>query len=804
VALDRDKYRRLFIDEAREGLASISNELVDLERAARAGSAAPEALRAGFDAVFRHAHSMKGMGAAMGYARFASLAHRLEDVADLGRQGRPLAAAAWDLLLQGCDVLERCVDDVAAGADDPDPGDLAERVAAFLADEKRAALATPGAATPALPPKSDGSTARAGEVLVRVRIGGDVPMPQARALLVHKALSSWTTFVAVEPTPEQLRAGTSSFGERRELLVRFRRDVDIASAVATARALQGVVAVDVLAGPSTGREDPASSSSAAQAAAAAAATASAPVLAPTGPGPAASSRGDGLVGIRVTIAADATLPQVRAFVVHRALAAHRGWLETTPSPESLRQKELPDFAARRELLLRFQANADVGAIVAAARAAQGVANVAVVDLQPASPAVERERGTEERPRVVDDDRTIRVRTALLDDLIDSVGEVLLARSRLRALSTRLDHPELSDLVDEVDRLTRELHGRVVAARMTPLSFMAERLPRAVRDLARQHGKSVDFTMTGMDIELDRAILDELQAPLIHLLRNAVDHAHEGDAARTAKGRAPTMRLGLRAVRDRDRVLLELQDDGKGLDVETITKRAVERGLIDPARAATLSASAALDLICLPGFSTADTVTETSGRGVGMDVVKATVEKLGGVLRIASRRDHGTTMTLQLPLTVAIIQVLVVDVDGGHDGYAIPIGRVDRAFAVDDAAVTITGGRAWLTVGSRLVPLIDLGAALREPASGSVEGRRPSPLPPGGIAILVGAGRDEVALRVERIVGQEEVVAKAIGAPIGSSPFVAAGAILADGRAAYILEPSRLLPDDAAAASAGIG
>jgi two-component system chemotaxis sensor kinase CheA len=654
LALDRDKYRRLFVEESREGLASIGNALVTLERAARSGASTAAAMNAGFAEVFRHAHSLKGMGATLGFHRFAHLAHHLEDIADLGRQGHVLAPEAWDLMLSSCDALERGVDAVAGGADDPDPGDLAGRIAAFLAATRGPPSATPTAA------------------------------------------ASTTTD----------------------------------------------------AGP--------------------------------------------LVGLRVRIAADASLPQVRAFVVHRTLSTQPGFVDSVPTGEQLRQKEPAGFAEARQVLFRFRADVDVAAVVAMARAAQGVAAVDVVRDEPAAEPV-RERPLEERVRPSDDERTIRVSTALLDDLIDSVGEVLLARSRLRGLAARLDVPELSDLVDEVDRLTRELHGRVVAARMTPLSFLTARLPRAVRDLARQQMKTVDFAMTGMDIELDRAILDELQAPLVHLLRNAIDHGHEGDDLRRSKGRGPSMRLTLSATRDRDRVLLELRDEGKGLDAEAIRRKAVERGLVERDRAASLSATAVLELICLPGFSTAEKVTETSGRGVGMDVVQSSVEKIGGVLRIHSVPDQGTTMSLQLPLTVAIIQVLVVQVDPAADAYAIPVARVDRALAVDDAAVTTSGGQAWLTIGERLVPFVDLAALLASPVAAT---QRPVP-PSGGIAVLVGAGRDELALRVERIAGQEEVVAKPIGPPLSAQPFIAGGAVLADGRAAYILEPSRLLVDDAA-------
>ncbi len=666
--MDRDKYRRLFIDEAREGLAGISGELIAVEKAQRtvdvgeAGSEAhpvDQALRPRFDAVFRSAHSLKGMAAAMGYTRFANLAHRLEDLADLGRQGRALPAEAYDLLLIGVDVLDGCVTGVEEGDEDPDTGDLPVRVATLV---------------------------------------------------------------------EKLR-------------------------------LEDSVAAGVVA------------------------AVTAPVPIPALPPPLVHT-GD-VVIVRVSIAKDATAPQVRAFVVHKALSAMSGWLDTTPSPDALRHGDNPDFLAKRIIELRFTAAADIDAAVEKAKVAQGVADVVVVRVEH-KPIDVGVVAAEHKP--LEQERTIRVRTALLDDLIDSVGEVLLTRSRLRALSVKLDHPELSDLVDEMDRLTRELHSRVVAARMTPLSFMAERLPRAVRDLARQQNKSVDFTMVGMDIELDRAILDELQAPLVHMVRNAVDHGHAGDDVRTARGLSATMRLTLQAQRDRDRVLLTLDDDGRGMDPNALRERAVHKGLIDRARAESLSDEAALELICLPGFSTNEAVTETSGRGVGMDVVKASLEKLGGVLRIRAQPERGTTIELQLPLTVAIIQVLVLDVGDGS-AFVLPVARVESALAIDDDDVSVAANRRFVRVGEALVPLVDLATLL---------GIVPTTVPPPGArsAVLVRGLEGLLALQVSSISAQEEVVAKPLGAPLSSLPFVAGAAILADGRAAFILEPQRLSPSPA--------
>ncbi len=662
-AIDREKYRRLFLEEARESLRTFGNELVSLEKLHASGVTSDTRAREVMDAAFRTAHSLKGMGAAMGYTRFAELAHRLEDLADVARQGGNIGTEGFDLLLEGADRLEQMVEQVAGGDEDPDAGDLTERV--------QGAVARLRSAPPAAEPAASAPAA--------------------------------STPAASAPAPSAALVGS----RRRALLV------------------------------------------------------------------------------KVKIADDASLPQVRAFVVHKALAALEGYRETEPPPDSLRTKELPD----RTLLVRFDPDvADAGEIERLARGQQGVADVVIAHEEPPAP---EEQAAAPAPQAGEDDRTVRVRTALLDELLDSVGELLLARSRIRAIAGRVDVPDLADLVDEVDRLTRDLHGRVVAARMTPLAFIAERFPRVVRDLARAAKKSVDFSMQGTEIELDRAILDELSAPFLHMLRNAVDHAHEGDDERKAADKPPAMKLVLRASRERDTVLLELKDDGGGMDAARIKERAVRRGLITQQQANVLSEAQALELICLPGFSTADQVSQTSGRGVGMDVVKDTLERLGGSLRIESQQGQGTRMVLQLPLTVAIIQVLVVEAGdgaGGRDAYAIPVNRVEQALELSPAGVSTAHGRTFMKNGPSLVPLFDLGTSL------GYGGADPQLA---GTVILVGRGKDVAALRVAAILGQEEVVAKPLGPPLSSFGYLAGATLLADGRAAFILDPLKLVLSSAA-------
>jgi two-component system chemotaxis sensor kinase CheA len=647
--VDQTKYRRIFVDEAREFLSTFSNQLVVFEKLSDGPDAGQR--QQALDAVFRAAHSIKGMAAALGLDVIAHLSHTLEDLADVGRRQKTLSRKALDLLLEGGERLEAMVTLVERDKDALlDAADLPARVLRATVDEDSA----------------------------------------------RKASS-----VTATPTPAE--------------------------------------------------------------------PASAPHVAARNPS------GEG-VTVVIHMDPDVALPHVRAFMVHRALSARAGYLRTEPAPELIRQGHVPNHA----LHITFREGTKVDEILVAARAEQGVKD-ASVEL-PTSVAKTVSDAVERRP---DADRTVRIRTALLDEFIDSVGELLLARSRLRALASRHPVPELDDLAGEIERLTRDLHDRVIAARMTPIAFLTERFPPLVRSLARKLEKSVTFQVEGAEIELDRAILDELATPLIHMLRNAVDHAHEGDDARRARKKPVTMTLRLRASRDRDSVLLEMHDDGRGIDPQVVRARAVERGLIEAHKAADMSDAEAIELICAPGFTTTTEVSETSGRGVGMDVVKATLERLGGSLKIRSVVGNGTTFSLRLPLTVAIIQVLVVEAGPG-DVFAVPVARVDRALDIDPNHVQHANGLSHILLGDDLLPLFDLAKELGFPPQTHEpkRGRHDT-------AIVLGQSPDRMAFSVGAVIGQEEVVVKPLGAPLSAFDFLAGAALLADGRTAYIIEPTRL-------------
>ncbi len=740
--MDKEKYRRLFVDEARENLSSYSNELTAMKKAA------PGERGTGLDAVFRAAHSLKGMAASMGYVPFADLAHALEDLADKGRQGVELDEEAVELLLESGDILSEMVDQVEQGSEEGlDAGDLPGRLRT-----KQAALS--GAEAPASAP-ADPSTAFAGKsgVVVVIKMDASAANVNVRAFMAHRALSGLRGYEETSPSVDAIKSGEAG----AVFALRYAEGTDSGTVISTAAKQAAVADAKVL-----------------EAASIVATSPEAPPEAPPAAEPSVADDAAAAAAERVLevlLDDSGALPQVRAFMVHRAASALAGYRRTEPSVADIRRGAIPGW------LLRFgyERSVDLEAHKAALEREQGVASVQI-----AAAVAPKEAEPEQRRK--EDDRTVRIRTVLLDDFIDSVGELLIARSRLRAMATKLDAPELSDIVDEIERMTRDLHDRVVSARMTPLSTITERFPPTVRSLARKLKKKVDFSIEGAEIELDRAILDELSTPLLHMLRNAVDHAHEGTDAREAAGKPASMTLRLVASRDRDFVHVTLVDNGGGINAEKVKARALDRGLISADQAAAMSEAEAVELICTPGFTTAAEVSETSGRGVGMDVVKSTLERVGGSLRIRSELGEGTTFTLRLPLTVAIIQVLVVEA-GPEDScvYAIPITRVDRALDIVPSQVRESHGQRHMVLGDDLIPLYDLAGAL---------GFDAPPLQT-GTAILVGEEEESRAFSVGAVLGQEEVVVKPLGSPLGDVDFLAGAALLADGRTAYILEPTRL-------------
>ncbi|WP_439329020.1 chemotaxis protein CheW [Corallococcus carmarthensis] len=504
---------------------------------------------------------------------------------------------------------------------------------------------------------------------------------------------------------------------------------------------------------------------------------------------AVTSVADGKAGaprwsVRLRISPTCQVPGVRAFLVHKRLSTLGTLVDLRPPLEELKAGRIPDGY--------IQVDVETGVGEAGIQTAlRNVAEVEVVSVAPSvpePPALPVAVPTSDAARANADagSRTVRVRTELLDYFLDTVGELMLATARLREVGKVLPEntrPALEEGVYRLHTLVKDLHDKVMSARMTPLSLITDRLPRAARDLARRKEREVELVITGAEIELDRAILDELADPLLHLLRNCIDHGLESPEERAAAKKAARGRVTVTVRRARDRVIIDIEDDGRGMDPARLKASALKRGLITEDAAQRLSDRDAFLLSCLPGVSTAKDITDISGRGVGMDAVKRVVESVGGTLEIDSERGRGTVFTLRLPLTVAVVHLLLVEV--GEEVFGLPIAKVVGATEADPQALSKSRETALLPHGNGLLPVHALEVLLGVPAAPK-PGFRP-------FVVMEGdAGTGKVALAVDRLLGQEEVVLKPLSRPLDLLPGLSGVTILGSGRPVFILDVPRLL------------
>jgi two-component system chemotaxis sensor kinase CheA len=379
---------------------------------------------------------------------------------------------------------------------------------------------------------------------------------------------------------------------------------------------------------------------------------------------------------------------------------------------------------------------------------------------------------------------VRVDFAKLDHLLNLVGELIVHRTKLDELGRRLASeapalgPALVEVVHQIGAVSSQLQETIMDVRMLPIRHVFERFPRLVRDLARQQGKQVELVLQGEETRVDKAVIDELGEPLVHLIRNAVDHGIEPPAVRRARGKSETGTLLLSAAQESNQVVITMIDDGGGIDAASVRKKAIERGLLPPDEA--LSDREAIQLIFTEGFSTASAVTDVSGRGVGLDVVVKSMERLNALVEAETIPGAGTKFTLQLPLTLAIITVLMVDV--GDEVYALPSGSVVESLRYDKRELVRMNGRDTLRVRDRIVPFVHLADLFgRKGAAGDQ-----------AYAVIVGRGEKRLGLSVDRLRGQQDVVIKALDAVVSNAQIGIAGAtILGDGRVVLILDVATL-------------
>ena len=520
--------------------------------------------------------------------------------------------------------------------------------------------------------------------------------------------------------------------------------------------------------------------------------------------------------VRVRLQPETPLKGVRAFLVVQALRRLGDVVVVSPPVSSLQAEQFGhDFALRlvttsseAEIERVARGAGDVGAVqvgepgasprsgpapeprpsraepvVAAPTAADslalGVARLAPAK-EPPSATVPNGAGDAADATGVRQSRHVRIDLRRLDSLMNLIGELVITRGRLLQIATGLDDPALADSVTQASRLIGDLRDEIMTSRMVPVWQIFDRFPRLVRDASRALGKRIEFTIDGKDIELDRSMLDEIGDPIVHLLRNAIDHGIESPEDRVAAGKPAAGKLRLSAARDRSAVVIRVSDDGKGIDRERVLTKARAMGLVD-ANKTSLNDDELLRIIGRPGFSTAERVTDLSGRGVGIDAVYTRVRALGGAVDIRSIPGQGTTATLRLPLTLAIVRALLARV--ADEVYAIPLTHVSETVELQDAALRTLQGREVLVLRSDVLPVLRLrelvGLGRREAITGQHNEQ----------VIIIDLPDRRVGLVVDELGGQQEIVVKQFDGVKDGLSFFGGATILGNGSPALIVDVS---------------
>ena len=485
------------------------------------------------------------------------------------------------------------------------------------------------------------------------------------------------------------------------------------------------------------------------------------------------------VGVTVTLTRDTPLRGARALIVLQR-ARSLGDVATVVPEE----RALAEDAFEYTFVFRLKTNASPKLIADTLRDAGFVESVRLTRegkaADPAAAAADRadsawSAGALRTPL----QRYVRIDLRRLDGLMNLMGELVIARGRLAQAIIAHSDPGLHDSADAVSRLIAEMQSGILSSRMVPVWQVFDRFPRVVRDAARSLGKELDFTIEGREIELDRALLDQIGDPLVHLLRNAIDHGLEDPGQRVAAGKKAAGKLVLSAARDRSSVVIRVTDDGRGIDRTRMLALGQAEGILDPARTE-LSDEDLLRIIARPGFSTAERVTTLSGRGVGVDAVVSRVRSIGGSVELRTTLGKGTSITIRLPVTLAIIQALLARV--GDETYALPLTHVRETLQLTPSVIKRVRGTEVLVLRDEVLPLLSLRQIVELPVRD----------PEGSQVVVLEVADRRAGLVVDQLRGQQEIVVKPIDGARGAASFFSGATILGDGVPALILEATSLL------------
>lgn len=502
----------------------------------------------------------------------------------------------------------------------------------------------------------------------------------------------------------------------------------------------------------------------------------------------AIQQGKNVFCLKVRFGTDVPLLSVRCFQILTVIEESVEVIGSVPSLEQIESDQVKDV-----LEIYFSADDNGEEARGIAQKSQDVKEATVARYRARARKSEAAHSKEssEAPVVKRSDlgKTVRVDVGLLDFLMNMVGELVIDRTRLSQIAAQLMRDgetsgtgnEVSSLASHLQRTSTELQEGIMEARLLPLKSIFSKFPRMMRDLSQRCGKEIVFDMTGESTELDRTVLEAIDDPLIHILRNAVDHGIEMPEERAAKGKPLKGRVTLSAWHEENQVLVRVEDDGAGIDGEKVKKAAIRRGIVTEEAAAKMTEKEAVEMIFLPGFSTVEVATEVSGRGVGMDVVRVNLEKVNGQVKVKTKVDSGTQVTMRLPLTLAIMRALLVKC--GESVFAIPTSSVEEVVSMGGISVGSVQGKRVMNFRGRVVPVVSLEGALRE-SMWSTSGHK--------YALLTRTNDQSLAFGVDDLIGEEEIVVKEMGRLLSRLKGIAGATILAQGDPAIILDVNRVI------------
>ena len=527
----------------------------------------------------------------------------------------------------------------------------------------------------------------------------------------------------------------------------------------------------------------------------------------------ALDNGQHVYGMTVYIQKDCLLKAARAFLVFKAVEEFAEIIVYSPSSQ-----DIEDEKFENDFSIFFTTDVELEKVLNAAKAVSEIENAvadevtaqllkedAQAEPEPQTTAVEEQKTEAPAPAPAAKaaskpsasqkkqsgkpvtSRTVRVDIEKLDALMNQVSELIIAKNSLVSLSSNnaagMQNQSYQEQIEYLERITTGLHESVMKVRMVPIESVVNKFPRMIRDLSRSLNKKMELVMTGEETELDRTVVDQIGDPLQHLLRNSADHGLESEELRIERGKPEVGTIRLKAFQEGNNVIIEVGDDGNGIDTEAVKAKAVERGLVTPEQAEKLSDKEIIDFLFMPSFSMAKKITDISGRGVGLDVVKSNIEALGGDVEVKSVYGEGSTFTVRLPLTLAIIQALMVIIGG--EKYAIALGSIVSIEDIPITEIKYVEAKEVINMRGTVIPIIRLNQLLDiAPPEEDLESLT---------IVIISKGDKKVGLVVDDLMGQQEIVIKSLGSYIDNSTKIISGAtILGDGEVALILDVNTLM------------